>query len=63
MSWSVADLEQRIEDIEVEVIAKHRAFRLAESELNLARVRRHDLHERHRVAFAAEDALRNARAC
>lgn len=61
-----ADLEQlrrQIVSIEDEVMEKTRGVRLAEGELRIAQIRRHDIHEQYRAAFAADETLRKARAC
>ena len=55
-------LEQQIEAAELDVIAKTRLARIAESELRLATVKRHDLHKQYQAAFFRSESLQE-RAC
>jgi hypothetical protein len=54
---TVPALEQQIEAAELDVMEKTRVARTAESELRIAVVRRHDLHERYRIAFRREKGV------
>ncbi|UQD69573.1 hypothetical protein JEY40_26595 [Bradyrhizobium japonicum] len=63
MSADLEQLREQIISVEKEVMEKTRAVRLAEGALRITQIRRHDLHEQYRAAFAADDALRHARAC